>query len=38
MYSYLNQNSKDIVMSDVYEFYALTCLNTDDASTLEKTK
>ena len=34
---FINQNSKDIVMSVVYEFYALTCLNTDP-STLEKTK
>ena len=37
MYEAMNQNSKDIVMSVVYEFYALTCLNTDP-STLEKTK
>ena len=34
---FINQNSKDIVMSVVYEFYALTCLNTDP-STLEKSK
>ena len=36
-YEAINKNSKDIVMSVVYEFYALTCLNTDP-STLEKSK
>ena len=34
---FIKQNSKDIVMSVVYEFHALTCLNTDPL-TLEKTK
>ena len=38
IFIFADQNSKDIVMSVVYEFYALTCLNTDDPSTLEKTK